>query len=213
MSTRVCLVFLVRSLTAGMAQTADPAHSSSEAGEQARMPRCLSSSLSARYRPYRKLFETLFWHEGDALWCEMLFWDKGFDRTPEERVGALVRRMHRSARIIFTMNFHHNCYRPKRASNAKRPVAPDPGERGRTTAGLTDRSRSKRSCSAEMTTTLERIGWERAVVGLSESRLIGFMGRLDANRLKLVRRRAGTRFTISPTRFPSFELIVAVGSE
>jgi hypothetical protein len=62
--------------------------------------------MSARYRPYRELFETPFWHEGNALWWEMLFWDKGFDRTPEERVGALVWRMRRSARIIFTMNFH-----------------------------------------------------------------------------------------------------------
>ena len=69
--------------------------------------------MSARYRPYRKLFETPFWHEGNALWWEMLFWDKGFDRTPEERVGALVWRMHRSARIIFTMNFHLGRWTPQ----------------------------------------------------------------------------------------------------
>jgi hypothetical protein len=66
----------------------------------------LQSYMSERYHPYRRAFETPFWHEGNALWWEMLFWDKGFDRTPEERVGALVWRMHRSARIIFTMNFH-----------------------------------------------------------------------------------------------------------
>jgi uncharacterized protein (DUF885 family) len=66
----------------------------------------LQSYMSARYHPYRRAFETPFWHEGNALWWEMLFWDKGFDRTPEERVGALVWRMHRSARIIFTMNYH-----------------------------------------------------------------------------------------------------------
>jgi len=69
--------------------------------------------MSARYRPYRELFETPFWHEGNALWWEMLFWDKGFDRTPEERVGALVWRMHRSARIIFTMNFHLGRWTPQ----------------------------------------------------------------------------------------------------
>lgn len=62
--------------------------------------------MSERYRPYRQEFETPFWHEGNSLWWEMLFWDLGFDHTPEERVGALVWRMHRSARIIFTMNFH-----------------------------------------------------------------------------------------------------------
>jgi len=62
--------------------------------------------MAARYHPYRRAFETPFWGEGNALWWEMLFWDKGFDKTPEERVGALVWRMHRSARIVFTMNFH-----------------------------------------------------------------------------------------------------------
>ena len=68
--------------------------------------------MAARYRPYRRVFETPFWVEGNALWWEMLFWDKGFDRTPEERVGALVWRMHRSARIIFTMNFHLGRWTP-----------------------------------------------------------------------------------------------------
>jgi hypothetical protein len=69
--------------------------------------------MSARYRPYRHAFSTPFWHEGNSLWWEMLFWDKGFDRTPEERVGALVWRMHRSARIIFTMNFHLGRWTPQ----------------------------------------------------------------------------------------------------
>lgn len=69
--------------------------------------------MAARYRPYRRAFETPFWIEGNALWWEMLFWDKGFDKTPEERVGALVWRMHRSARIIFTMNFHLGRWTPQ----------------------------------------------------------------------------------------------------
>ncbi len=69
--------------------------------------------MSARYRPYRRAFSTPFWIEGNALWWEMLFWDKGFDKTPEERVGALVWRMHRSARIIFTMNFHLGRWTPQ----------------------------------------------------------------------------------------------------
>jgi uncharacterized protein (DUF885 family) len=73
----------------------------------------LQSYMSARYHPYRRAFETPFWHEGNALWWEMLFWDKGFNRTPEERVGALVWRMHRSARIIFTMNFHLGRWTPQ----------------------------------------------------------------------------------------------------
>lgn len=69
--------------------------------------------MGARYHPYRHAFETPFWIEGNALWWEMLFWDKGFDRTPEERVGALVWRMHRSARIVFTMNFHLGRWTPQ----------------------------------------------------------------------------------------------------
>ncbi len=62
--------------------------------------------MQARYRPYRWLFDTPFWTEGNAFWWEMLYWDKGWDSTPAERVGALVWRMHRSARVLFTMNFH-----------------------------------------------------------------------------------------------------------
>jgi uncharacterized protein (DUF885 family) len=69
--------------------------------------------MNSRYRPYRRPFSTPFWSEGNALWWEMLFYDKGFERTPEERVGALVWRMHRSARVIFTMNFHLGKWTPQ----------------------------------------------------------------------------------------------------
>ena len=69
--------------------------------------------MAARYRTYRRPFETPFWHEGNSFWWEMLFWDRGFDQTPEERVGALVWRMHRSARVIFTMNFHLGKWTPQ----------------------------------------------------------------------------------------------------
>ena len=59
-----------------------------------------------RYRPYRRLFHTPFWMEGWALYCELMFWDMGFDKTPEEKIGALFWRMHRCARIIFSLSFH-----------------------------------------------------------------------------------------------------------
>jgi uncharacterized protein (DUF885 family) len=36
----------------------------------------------------------------------MLFWDLNFGRTPEEKVGMLFWRMHRAARITFSINFH-----------------------------------------------------------------------------------------------------------
>ncbi len=69
--------------------------------------------MNARYRSYRRPFSTPFWGEGNSLWWEMLFYEKGFERTPEERVGALVWRMHRSARVIFTMNFHLGKWTPQ----------------------------------------------------------------------------------------------------
>lgn len=69
--------------------------------------------MSSRHRTYRRPFSTPFWGEGNAFYWEMVFWDKGFDRTPEERIGALVWRMHRSARVIFTMNFHLGKWTPQ----------------------------------------------------------------------------------------------------
>ncbi len=66
----------------------------------------LQGYMAARYRSYRQIFETPFWVEGNALYWEMLFWDMGFAKTPEEKVGMLFWRMHRCARIIFSLSFH-----------------------------------------------------------------------------------------------------------
>jgi uncharacterized protein (DUF885 family) len=66
----------------------------------------LQGFMNARYRPYRSEFRTPFWTEGWALYWEFLLWDKGFNKTPEDRIGALFWRMHRCARIIFSLNFH-----------------------------------------------------------------------------------------------------------
>ena len=62
--------------------------------------------MTQRYRTYRSLFSTPFWSEGMAFYWEMLLWDLGFTHTPEQRVGALFWRMHRCARIIFSLSFH-----------------------------------------------------------------------------------------------------------
>lgn len=59
-----------------------------------------------RYRPYRRLFRTPFWTEGWTLYWELRLWDLGFPRTPEERIGMLFWRMHRCARIVFSLRFH-----------------------------------------------------------------------------------------------------------
>jgi hypothetical protein len=66
----------------------------------------LQQFMNRRYRPYRSMFRTPFWTEGWSLYWEMLLWDMGFPRTPENRIGMLFWRMHRCARIIFSLNFH-----------------------------------------------------------------------------------------------------------
>lgn len=66
----------------------------------------LQGYMTERYRPYRQIFSTPFWGEGWALYWEFLLWDMGFHKTPQEKVGALFWRMHRAARIIFSLSFH-----------------------------------------------------------------------------------------------------------
>ncbi|TWT93956.1 DUF885 family protein [Stieleria varia] len=66
----------------------------------------LQQFMTARYRGYRGLFNTPFWIEGWALYWEMLLWDQGFARSPEDRIGMLFWRKHRCARIIFSLKYH-----------------------------------------------------------------------------------------------------------
>jgi uncharacterized protein (DUF885 family) len=66
----------------------------------------LQGFMTARYRPYRSLFGTSFWGEGWPLYWEILFYDMNFPKTPENRIGMLFWRMHRCARIIFSLSFH-----------------------------------------------------------------------------------------------------------
>ncbi len=66
----------------------------------------LQGYMSDRYRAYRNVLSTPFSGEGFALYWEMLFWDLGFAKTPEDRIGMLFWRMHRCARIIFSLSFH-----------------------------------------------------------------------------------------------------------
>jgi hypothetical protein len=66
----------------------------------------LQGFMNARYNTHRQLFRTPFWHEGNALYWEFRLWELGFPRGPEDRVGMLFWRMHRAARIIFSLSFH-----------------------------------------------------------------------------------------------------------
>lgn len=61
---------------------------------------------SQRNKPYRRGFGTPFWMEGWALYWEMMLYDAGFPKTAEDRIGFLVWRSHRCARIVFSLNFH-----------------------------------------------------------------------------------------------------------
>jgi uncharacterized protein (DUF885 family) len=72
----------------------------------------LQEFMTNRYKTYRH-FETPFWIEGWALYWEMLLWDKKFPQSPEDRIGMLFWRMHRCARIIFSLNYHLGKWTPQ----------------------------------------------------------------------------------------------------
>ncbi len=72
----------------------------------------LQGFMEGRYKAYRH-FETPFWVEGNSLYWEMLLWDLKFPQTPEDRIGMLFWRMHRCARIIFSLNYHLGKWTPQ----------------------------------------------------------------------------------------------------
>ena len=72
----------------------------------------LQMFMNNRYKVYRH-FDTPFWIEGWALYWEMLLWDQGFTQSPEDRIGMLFWRMHRCARIIFSLNYHLGKWSPQ----------------------------------------------------------------------------------------------------
>lgn len=62
--------------------------------------------MNQRHFPHRRIFNTPFWVEGWTLYWEFNLWDKGFPRNAEDRIGMLFWRMHRAARIVFSLNYH-----------------------------------------------------------------------------------------------------------
>jgi uncharacterized protein (DUF885 family) len=75
----------------------------------------LQGFMTSRYNSHRRAFSTPFWGEGWALYWEMLLWDLNFPETPEDRIGMLFWRMHRAARIIFSLSFHLERMTPEEA--------------------------------------------------------------------------------------------------
>jgi hypothetical protein len=72
----------------------------------------LQQFMNNRNKAYRN-FRTPFWTEGWALYWEMILWDMNFPRNAEDRVGMLFWRMHRCARIIFSLNYHMGKWTPQ----------------------------------------------------------------------------------------------------
>ena len=77
----------------------------------------LQGFMSARNKSYRAIFGTPFWSEGNSLYWELLMWDLNFAAystngardakdTAANKIGMLFWRMHRCARIIFSLSFH-----------------------------------------------------------------------------------------------------------
>jgi uncharacterized protein (DUF885 family) len=75
----------------------------------------LQGFMNTRYNEHRRLFSTPFATEGWSLYWEMLLWDQGFAKTPEDRMGMLFWRTHRAARIIFSLRFHLGTMTPQEA--------------------------------------------------------------------------------------------------
>lgn len=72
----------------------------------------LQGYMTNRNKTYRN-FSTPFWVEGNALYWELLLWEMKFPRSPEDRIGMLFWRMHRCARIIFSLNYHLGKWTPQ----------------------------------------------------------------------------------------------------
>ncbi|HPO23460.1 MAG TPA: DUF885 family protein, partial [Arenimonas sp.] len=68
-----------------------------------------------RYQTQRQLFSTPFWTEGWSLYWEMQLYDRGFAKTPEEKIGMLFWRSHRAARILFSLSFHMGKMTPQQS--------------------------------------------------------------------------------------------------
>jgi len=71
--------------------------------------------MNQRYAGYRANLGagSPFYSEGWPLYWETLMYDFNFHNTPEEKVGALFWRMHRSARIVFSLKFHMGQWSPQ----------------------------------------------------------------------------------------------------
>lgn len=73
----------------------------------------LQQFMNQRYNTHRRMFRTPFWTEGWALYWEFVLWDRDFPRDAKDKVGMLFWRMHRCARIIFSLSYHLGMMSPQ----------------------------------------------------------------------------------------------------
>ncbi|MCH7398480.1 DUF885 domain-containing protein [Belliella sp. DSM 107340] len=73
----------------------------------------LQQFMNQRHFPHRRMFNTPFWVEGWTLYWEFNLWDKDFPRNVEDKVGMLFWRMHRAARIVFSLKYHLGEWTPQ----------------------------------------------------------------------------------------------------
>jgi len=66
----------------------------------------LQQFMNARWQTHRWPFATPFSVEGWALYWELLLYERGFPKSPEDRIGFLTWRKHRCCRILFSLRYH-----------------------------------------------------------------------------------------------------------
>jgi hypothetical protein len=67
-----------------------------------------------RFNSHRGVLnDTPFWTEGWALYWEMQLWDLNFPRNDPDRIGMLFWRLHRAARIVFSLNYQLGQWSPQ----------------------------------------------------------------------------------------------------
>ena len=95
----------------------NPGFSNATAGHEMIPGHNLVGYMSSRFRDYRPSLTSggPFYGEGWPLYWELTLYELGFHDTPEKKVGALFWRMHRCARIIFSLNFHMGNWTPGQA--------------------------------------------------------------------------------------------------
>lgn len=76
----------------------------------------MQSFMSNRFNKHRgELNRTPFWGEGWALYWEFRLWNTEFPRNDPDKIGMLFWRLHRAARIIFSLNYHLGNWTPQQA--------------------------------------------------------------------------------------------------